>query len=107
MKISLVAALAILGLVFAFAAGWYSNEVQNAHQLARLTDERDTALKMTHASLDMSQKAVSHALSSAETLEICLTKIGFPRDEGRRYPPTPTNSYYRPGPWLAGLQEKQ
>ncbi len=70
-------ARAMLLACVSFAAGWLVHEHETAPKLQRITEERDLTLKMAEASLAMSAKAIDHSLSNAETLAICLEKIGL------------------------------
>lgn len=77
MRISLPAAPVFLVLGLMFAGGWYIGDQRSAQKLARITEERDIALAMSKAALEMSEKALTHSLNNAGTLEICLGKLGL------------------------------
>ena len=68
---------AVLALGMAFSSGWLSNEYLNARKLARIAEERDAFLEMSKAAVSMSERSLQKSLENAQTLEVCLGKIGL------------------------------
>lgn len=84
-----------------FAAGWFGNDHLAARKLTRALEERDAALLMSQEALTMSEKALTHSLNSAETLAICLGRIGIRPAE---VVPSKRKDVLRDYAGLAGLQ---
>lgn len=77
MRYAIPAVPALVGLLFAFFAGWCWNEHVNASKLSRITEERDAYFKLSTEALQMSDRALNASLENSATLEVCLGKLGL------------------------------
>jgi len=71
-----IAALA-LSVVVSFIAGWSVSELRVRARLDRLQADRDLHAAIAEEAVRLGDRALEHSLTNADTLALCLGKLGL------------------------------